>query len=441
MEPEIHPASAPDYLDPEYLRALQLRRLRATLERCYTRVAVFRERLQQRGLQPADVTSLSDVALLPFMQKSDLRDNYPYGLFAAPMKDVVRLHASSGTTGKPIVVGYTKDDIDLWSSLILRCFVATGMHAGDVLQNAFGYGLFTGGLGVHYGAERLGATVIPISGGNTQRQILVMKDFGVTAICCTPSYFVHLIEQVQACGLRFEDLQLKIGVFGAEPWTEGMRAHIQRATGIRAYDIYGLSEILGPGVGVECSAQAGLHLFEDHFLMEIIDPITGQVQPDGAVGELVLTTLTKQAFPMIRFRTHDLTSIISERCACGRTIRRISRIHSRSDDMMIIRGVNLFPSQIEAALLTVQSTTPHYQIVLTRQGGLDQIEVQLEVTPNMWGDRVSELETVRARLTHAIEQTVGLRVPVRLVEPHTISRSEGKAVRVIDQRGESKEMP
>jgi phenylacetate-CoA ligase len=440
MDPAIHPESAPDYLDPLALRALQLHRLRATLVRCYTHVAVFRQRMQERDMQPADVKSLEDVARLPFMQKTDLRDNYPYGLFATPMKDVVRLHASSGTTGKPIVVGYTRDDIDLWSRLMLRSFVATGMHAGDVLQNAFGYGLFTGGLGAHYGAERLGATVIPISGGHTQRQIMVMKDFGVTAICCTPSYFLHLIEEVHASNLRFDALGLKIGIFGAEPWTEGMRAHIQRETGIRAYDIYGLSEILGPGVAIECAHQAGLHLFEDQFLMEIVDPQTDQVRSEGEVGELVITTLTKQAFPMIRYRTHDLTSIIPEPCACGRTIRRIRRIHSRCDDMMIIRGVNVFPSQIEAALLSVMSSSPHYQILLTRHGGLDQIEVRLEVTEGMFGDRISQLETLQLRLAQAIEQTVGLRVPVHLVEPHTIARSEGKAVRVIDQREDAKEI-
>jgi phenylacetate-CoA ligase len=442
MEPAIHPESASDYLELGDLRALQLLRLRATLEHTYANVPLFRQRMQQRSLQPADVKTLDDITRLPFMHKSDLRDTYPYGLFATPLKDVVRLHASSGTTGKPIVVGYTRDDIDTWSRLMLRCFVAAGMHAGDVLQNSYGYGLFTGGLGAHYGAECLGATVIPTSGGNTQRQILVMKDFGVTAICCTPSYFLHLIEQVRASGLRFEELPLRIGIFGAEPWTEGMRAHIERMSGIRAYDIYGLSEILGPGVGIECARQAGLHIFEDHFLMEIVDPHTDQVLPDGQVGELVITTLTKQAFPMIRYRTHDLTSIIPEPCACGRTIGRISRIQSRSDDMLIIRGVNVFPSQIEAALLSVrqEETLPHYQILLTRRGGLDQLEVQVEVTEHMFGDRISELEAVQTRLALAIEHTVGLRVPVHLVEPHTIARSEGKAVRVIDKRGDREQI-
>jgi phenylacetate-CoA ligase len=436
METNIHPESIPDYMDSEELRTLQLQRLQATVQRCYDNVELFRQRMDKLGLTPADVRTLDDVAKLPFTQKTDLRDTYPYGLFAVPMKDVVRLHASSGTTGKPIVVGYTKDDLEVWSSVMLRSFAATGMHAGDVLQNAYGYGLFTGGLGAHYGAERLGATVIPISGGNTERQILVMKDFGVTALCCTPSYFIHLIEKVNASGVRFEELGVKIGVFGAEPWTEAMREYIQRESGIKAFDIYGLSEIIGPGVGIECSEQNGLHIFEDHFLMEIVDPKTDEVLPDGEEGELVITTLTKQAFPMIRYRTHDITSIIPERCACGRTIRRINRIRSRSDDMLIIRGVNLFPSQIEAALLSVEGTMPHYQILLTRKGGLDQIEVQVEVTPEMFGDRIREMESMQKKLAHAIEHITGLRVPVRLVEPNAIARSEGKAKRVVDNRNQ-----
>jgi phenylacetate-CoA ligase len=436
METDRHPESRPDYLEFGELRELQLQRLKATVSRCYNKVALFRSRMEERGLAPEHVRSLDDVAKLPLMRKTDLRDTYPYGLFASPLRDVVRLHASSGTTGKPIVVGYTRDDLDVWSSLVLRAFVATGLHAGDVLQNAYGYGLFTGGLGAHYGAERLGVTVLPISGGNTERQILALKDLGVTAICCTPSYFVHLIERVQASGISFQELSVRTGVFGAEPWTQAMRAYIERESGIKAYDIYGLTEIIGPGVGVECSEQAGLHIFEDHFLMEIVNPNTGEVLPDGHEGELVITTLTKQAFPMIRYRTHDLTSILTERCACGRTIRRISRIRSRCDDMMIIRGVNVFPSQIEAALLSVKGAVPHYQILLSRKGGLDQIEVQVEVTQEMFGDRISELEAMRARLMQAIEHITGLRVPVRLVEPNSIARSEGKAKRVIDKRNE-----
>ncbi len=440
MEPDIHPESIPDYLESGELRRLQLARLQDTVQRCYNNVDIFRQRMDERVLKPSDIRTLNDVAKLPFTQKTDLRDTYPYGLFAVPMKEVVRLHASSGTTGKPIVVGYTKDDLDVWSSVMLRSFAAAGMQSGDVLQNAYGYGLFTGGLGAHYGAERLGATVIPISGGNTERQILVMKDFGVTAICCTPSYFIHLIEKVNAGGVQFEELGVKIGIFGAEPWTEAMREYIQRESGIKAFDIYGLSEIIGPGVGIECVEQNGLHIFEDHFLMEIVNPETGEILADGTEGELVITTLTKQAFPMIRYRTHDITSIIAGRCACGRTVRRIKRIRSRSDDMMIIRGVNVFPSQIEAALLSIEEAVPHYQILLTRKGGLDQIEVQVEMTGEMFGDRIRELESVQKRLAQAIEHTVGLRVPVHLVEPHTILRSEGKAKRVIDQRSKRKDV-
>lgn len=431
MSADVHPESLLDYLEANTLRRLQLQRLQETVRRCHSHVELFRQRMAERGLKPSDIQSLDDLPRLPFTQKTDLRDTYPYGLFAVPLSDVVRLHASSGTTGKPIVVGYTRSDLDVWSSLMLRTFAATGMTSGDILQNAYGYGLFTGGLGAHYGAERLGATVIPISGGNTERQIMVMKDFGVTALCCTPSYFVHLMEKI---GGGFRDLGVRIGIFGAEPWSEAMREYMQRETGIKAYDIYGLSEIIGPGVGIECAEQNGLHIFEDHFLMEIVDPETDEVLPDGEVGELVITTLTKQAFPMIRYRTHDLTAIIPGSCPCGRTIRRINRIHSRSDDMMIIRGINVFPSQIEAALLSVEGTVPHYQILLSRSGGLDQIEVQVEVTDEMFGDRISELESVRRKLSHAIEHTIGLRVPVHLVESKTIARSEGKAKRVIDLR-------
>ena len=436
MKKEIHPESMPDFLEPGELRALQLARLQSTVRRCYDHVELFRKRMDERGVTPDDVRELADVQKLPFTQKTDLRDTYPYGLFAVPMSEVVRLHASSGTTGKPIVVGYTQDDLNVWSSVMLRSFAAAGMDENDVLQNAYGYGLFTGGLGAHYGGERLGATVIPISGGNTERQLMVMKDFGVTAICCTPSYFIHLIERVKESGVPFNELKIKTGVFGAEPWTEAMRDYIQRESGIRAYDIYGLSEIIGPGVGIECVEQHGLHIFEDHFMVEIVDPETDEVLPDGEYGELVITTLTKQAFPMIRYRTHDITAIIPERCACGRTIRRIQRIRTRSDDMMIIRGVNVFPSQIEAALLSIEETVPHYQILLTRKGGLDQMEVKVEVTKEMFGDRISELEAMRKKLMYAIEHTIGLRVPVHLVEPNSIARSEGKAKRVIDQRNE-----
>ena len=430
----FHPVSAPDFLPPDQLQALQLQRLQATVRRAFDHVALFRRRMEERHLSPGDVQSLDDVTQLPFAVKTDLRDTYPFGLFASPMQDIVRLHASTGTTGKPIVVAYTKEDIRVWANVMMRSFAACGLHAGDIIQNAYGYGLFTGGLGAHYGAEALGATVIPISGGNTQRQLTVMKDFGPTAICCTPSYFLHLIEQAAEAGLNLRDLPLRAGVFGAEPWTESMRRRIEADSGIKAYDIYGLSEIIGPGVAMECECQAGPHIFEDWFYPEIIDLKSGKPCADGEEGELVLTTLGKEAMPMIRYRTRDITALTSERCACGRTLRRIKRIGRRSDDMMIIRGVNVYPSQIETALLKVEGTLPHYQIILTRDKGLDEIEVQVEVTPEVFGDTVGALERVQLALSASIESTLGLRANVRLVQPQTIQRSEGKAKRVIDQR-------
>jgi phenylacetate-CoA ligase len=428
----FHPSSAPDYLPIRQLRDLQLRRLRAIVARAYQRVALFRQRMDERGLTPEKLQKLEDLQALPFTVKTDLRDTYPFGLFASPMEEIVRLHASSGTTGKPIVVAYTQQDLDVWASVMLRTFAACGLGQGDVIQNAYGYGLFTGGLGAHYGAEALGATVIPISGGNTERQLMVLQDFKVTALCCTPSYFVHLIERAKEMKLDFG--RLRVGVFGAEPWSDAMRARIQQDSGIHAFDIYGLSEIIGPGVASECEAQEGLHIFEDHFYPEIIDPATGAPLPDGSEGELVLTTLSKQAMPMIRYRTRDVTAIIPEQCRCGRTIRRIRRICRRSDDMFIIRGINVFPSQVETALLAVEGTLPHYQIVLTRDKGLDQMEVQVEVTPEVFSDKIRALEGLQDKLARSIEHTLGLRVAVHLVEPRTIQRSEGKAKRVIDRR-------
>jgi phenylacetate-CoA ligase len=430
----FHPASAPDFLPEERLEEVQLRRLKAVVARAYDKVALFRSRLEERGLTPDSIQRLADVAKLPFTVKSDLRDTYPFGLFASPMSDVVRLHASSGTTGKPIVVAYTREDVDVWSEVMARTFAACGLHRGDIVQNAFGYGLFTGGLGAHYGAEALGATVIPISGGNTDRQIMVMRDFGVTALCATPSYFLHVIERAGELGVDMKTLPLRVGVFGAEPWSDAMRLRIQQDAGIEAFDIYGLSEIIGPGVASECGAHDGLHVFEDHFYPEIIDPQSGEPLPDGSEGELVLTTLSKKAMPMIRYRTRDITQIIPERCACGRTMRRIRRIGRRSDDMFIIRGVNVYPSQVEAALLAVEGTLPHYQIILTRDHGLDQIAVEVEVTAEVFSDKVRALEDVRARLAHAIEHILGIRVDLRLVEPRSIERSQGKAKRVIDRR-------
>jgi len=422
----FHPVSGPDYLRVEQLRKLQLGRLQSVVRRAYSNV--------ERGLKPQAVRALDDLGQLPFTVKNDLRDTYPYGLFASPMSEIVRLHASSGTTGKPIVVAYTREDIDVWSSVMLRTFTACGLHQGDIIQNAYGYGLFTGGLGAHYGAEALGATVIPMSGGNTDRQIMVLKDFGVTAICCTPSYFLHILDRAAEMGVNFRELPLRAGIFGAEPWTEQMRRRIETETRIKAYDIYGLSEIIGPGVASECECQAGLHVFEDHFYPEIIDPETRAPLPIGVEGELVLTTLSKKAMPIVRYRTRDISAIEPEPCECGRTIRRIKRIGRRSDDMFIIRGVNVFPSQIEAALLAVEGTLPHYQIVLTRERDLDQMEVQVEVTPEVFSDKIRALEGLHAKISHAVENLLGIRASVRLVEPHTIQRSEGKAQRVIDRR-------
>jgi len=430
----FNPISAPDFLPLKQLRTLQLQRLKAIVERAYTHVPLMRQRMDDNHVKPEDIKSLDDIVRLPFTQKSDLRDTYPFGLFASPMSEIVRLHASSGTTGKPIVVAYTKDDIAVWANAIGRSFAACGINRGDIIQNAYGYGLFTGGLGVHYGAESIGATVIPISGGNTPRQLMLAKDFGTTVITCTPSYFLHLIDVAHDMGINLKDLPLRKGMFGAEPWTESMREHIEAESGIKAYDIYGLSEIVGPGVAMECECQAGPHIFEDWFYPEVVDPKTGKVCKDGVEGELVLTTLSKQAMPMIRYRTRDLTAITSEPCACGRTLRRIKRIGRRSDDMFIIRGVNVFPSQIETALLAVEGALPHYQIILTRDRGLDEIEVQVEVTADLFSDTVGGLEQLQHKISKSIETTIGLRAKVRLVQPKTIQRSEGKAKRVIDQR-------
>jgi phenylacetate-CoA ligase len=431
---DCHPANAPDYTPVAQLRELQLKRLQAVVVRAWQQVELFRSRMDERRLAPQDTRSLEDIGKLPFTEKSDLRDTYPFGLFARPMKDVVRLHVSSGTTGKPIVVAYTKEDVDVWTSVMVRCLAGCGLHHGDIVQVAYGYGLFTGGLGAHYGAEALGATVVPTSGGNADRQIMLMKDFGVTAICCTPTYFLHLIDRAAELGVELKELPLRAGVFGAEPWTDSMRRHIESMSSIEAFDIYGLSEIIGPGVGCECRRHQGLHIFEDHFYPEIVDPATGEPLADGNEGELVLTTLSKQAMPMVRYRTRDITSIMSGRCECGRTLRRIARIGRRSDDMLIIRGVNIFPSQVEAALLEIEGTLPHYQIVLTREQGLDEMEVQVEVTQQMFTDKIGALQGLHDRLQGALDHVLGIRVRVALVEANTIERSQGKARRVIDRR-------
>lgn len=434
VEIPFHPTSAADYLPEQQLRDLQLQRLKRIVKRAYDKVPLYRERMEARNFTPDQIKSLADIGNLPFTVKTDLRDTYPFGLFASPMEDIVRLHASSGTTGKPIVVAYTEDDLNVWKEVMVRAFACCSLHKGDIIQNAYGYGLFTGGLGAHGGAEALGATVVPISGGNTERQLMLLKDFNVTAICCTPSYFNFIIERGREIGYDFKKMPLRVGVFGAEPWTNEMRRHIEEASGIKAYDIYGLSEIIGPGVGCECACQDGIHIFEDHFYPEIIDPETGDVLPDGSLGELVLTTLSKDAMPMLRYRTRDMTSIMTEKCGCGRTIRRIARISSRSDDMFIIRGVNVFPSQIESALLAVEGVMPHYLIILYTENGLDSIEVQVEITPELFSDKVRAVEELQKKLASSIEHTLGLRVKLKLVAPGTVPRSEGKAKRVIDNR-------
>jgi len=422
-------------LPREALEAVQLRRLQATLERVHAVVPFYREQFHKAGMTPADIKSLGDLQRLPFTTKQDLRDNYPYGLFAVPMDNVVRIHASSGTTGKVTVVGYTARDIDTWAGLMARSLVAGGAGRGDIIHNAYGYGLFTGGLGVHYGAERLGASVIPISGGNTKRQVVIMKDFGPTILTCTPSYALYLAEVAAEMGIDFKTLKFKSGIFGAEPWSEAMRGEIEKKLHLAAIDIYGLSEVIGPGVAVECiEAKKGLHIFEDHFIPEIIDPATGEVLPHGQMGELVFTSITKEAFPVIRYRTRDITSLYPEPCICGRTHIRMGRVSGRSDDMLIIRGVNVFPSQIESVLMEVQGVEPHYQLVVEREGNLDILTVMVELGEQAFSDEVKKLQDLEKKIGRNIKDYLGVSAKVKLVEPKTIARSEGKAQRVIDKR-------
>ncbi len=424
-------------LPREVMETLQLKRLKQVVQRVYHTVGFYRRSFDNAGVQPDDITSLDDLKKFPFTTKQDLRDNYPFGLFAVPMSSVVRLHASSGTTGRATVVGYTRRDIDTWSELMARCLVAAGVTKNDILHNAYGYGLFTGGLGVHYGAETLGASVIPISGGNTKRQIMILQDFGPTAICCTPSYALNLAEQGRAMGVDMKALKLRVGIFGAEPWSEKMRAEIEDALGLAALNIYGLSEIMGPGVAMECiEDRQGMHIFEDHFLVEVIDPATGEVLPPGEPGELVFTTLTKEAFPLIRYRTRDISRLLPEPCRCGRTHIRMDRITGRSDDMLIIRGVNVFPSQIEAVLMGVEGLGPHYQIIVDREENLDTLEVQVEVSEKLFasGDEVKVLQGTERRIVKDIKDYLGISAKVKLVEPKSLQRFEGKASRVQDRR-------
>ncbi|WP_066640258.1 phenylacetate--CoA ligase family protein [Desulfolucanica intricata] len=411
---------------------VQLEKLRKLVYKVNQNVPFYQKAFEQVGLTAGDLSSIDDLRHLPFTTKQDLRDNYPYGLFAVPMDEVVRVHASSGTTGKPTVVGYTKNDLSTWADLVARALTMAGTTKSDFVHNAFGYGFFTGGLGIHYGAERIGATIIPISAGNTDRQIMIMRDFGSTILTCTPSYALYLAETAEGMGM--DSIHLKAGLFGAEPWTDQMRRQLEDKLGILALDIYGLSEVLGPGVGCECSEKAGLHIFEDHFIVEVIDPVTGTPLPDGEKGELVFTTLTKEALPVIRYRTRDISVIHREKCACGRTHARIERITGRTDDMLIIRGVNVFPSQIESVLLEFGETEPHYQLVVDRKDNLDSLEIWVELSANMFSDRVRFLEDLEARLRHRILSVLGISSRIKLVEPHTIPRSEGKAKRVVDRR-------
>jgi len=421
-------------MDRQQLTELQGERLRDMVERIYFNVPFYRTRLQEMGIEPGDIRSLDDLKKLPFTTKQDLRDNYPFGLFAVPQHDVVRLHASSGTTGKSTVVGYTHNDIMMWSEVVARSLTMAGITRDDIVQVAYGYGLFTGGLGVHYGAEKIGASVIPISGGNTKKQLQLLEDFGSTAIACTPSYAAYLGEAIAEEKLDRSKIKLKAGIFGAEPWTEEMRTQIQQLLGLKAYDIYGLSEVIGPGVSMECACQRGMHIFEDHFIPEIIDPETCEVLPYGTLGELVFTTVTKEAMPLMRYRTRDLTRLHAETCDCGRTLVRMEKCVGRSDDMLIIRGVNVFPSQVESVLLEMSETKPHYLLVVDRENNLDTLEIQVEVEDQFFSDEVKELEGLRKRISGNLASLLGLHASVRLVEPGTIERSMGKAQRVVDKR-------
>jgi len=418
----------------EEMRDCQSRRLIETVQRVYHNVPAYREKMQKIHLVPEDIKSINDLSKLPFTIKQDLRDNYPFGLFAVPMSEIVRVHASSGTTGKPTVVGYTRKDLATWSEVIARTLTAAGAHKQDIVHNAYGYGLFTGGLGLHYGSEKIGAAVIPISGGNSQRQIQLMHDLGSTVLACTPSYALHLAEAIEESPYKREHLKLRVGVFGAEPWTENMRKEIEAKLHIKAIDIFGLSEVIGPGVSSECECQCGLHVFEDHFIPEIIDPETLEVLPEGTKGELVFTCITKEGLPLIRYRTRDLSRLNHEVCKCGRTLVRMEKCSGRSDDMLIIRGVNVFPSQIEEVLLKMEGIHPHYLITVDRVNNLDNMLVQVEVEHEFFEDRISELQALSKKLQHNLVSALGISVNVKLVEPKTLTRSEGKAKRVIDNR-------
>ncbi len=421
-------------LDREVLKAVQLKRLQELVKYVYGNVPFYNEKMNELNVKPDDIKSLEDITKLPFTEKEDLRKNYPDGLFATSKRDIVRIHASSGTTGKPTVVAYTKEDIDLWQNMMARALYAGGVTAADIFQIAYGYGLFTGGLGFHYGAERIGAIVIPVSGGNTAKQLMLMQDLKTTVLACTPSYAIYLGEEALKRGIDIKNFGIKEGFFGGEPWSENIRKKIEELWDIKAYDHYGLSEIIGPGVAFECSQQNGLHINEDHFYPEIVDSKTLEPVPDGEVGELVITTLTKKGMPLLRYRTKDLTKVISRSCECGRTLVKIHRIMGRADDMLIIRGVNVFPSQIEEALLSVEEVQPHYMIIVDRINSMDVIEVQVEVNENVFSDEIKDLEAFEIKVKNQIENILGISVSVKLVAPNTIERFSGKAKRVIDKR-------
>ncbi|MBO4962872.1 MAG: phenylacetate--CoA ligase [Clostridia bacterium] len=417
----------------EEMKNLQSARLVKLVDYVYHNVEFYRKKMQAAGVMPSDIKSIDDITKLPFTTKDDLRDNYPFGLFAVPNSEIVRIHASSGTTGKATVVGYTRRDLDIWSECVARCFAMANVGKQDIIQIAYGYGLFTGGLGAHSGAEKIGAMVVPMSTGNSKKLTTMMVDFGATAIACTPSYLLHISEVLEKEGM-LDKIKLKAAICGAEPWTEKMHKEIESKLNIKAYDIYGLSEVMGPGVACDCDYHAGLHIHEDHFYPEIINSATMQPCQDGETGELVFTTLTKEGLPLIRYRTKDLTSITHEKCECGRTTARISRFKGRVDDMLIIRGVNVFPSQVEAALVDVEEVTPHYMMIVDRVNNLDTLEIQVELDSKYYTDEIKQIEAISKKIAHVIQQALGINAKIKIVEPQSIARSQGKAVHVIDNR-------
>ena len=429
FSPEIEIASR------DSLHAIQSARLIKTVKRCYENIPFYKAKFDEIGLKPEDIHSIDDISKLPFTVKQDLRDHYPFGLFAVPRDELVRVHASSGTTGKQTVVGYTRGDIDRWSECVARALTAAGTTPSDYIHVSYGYGLFTGGLGLHYGVEKLGATAVPVSTGNTMRQLMLLKDFGATAIACTPSYALYLAEELKTAGLTTDDLMLKTGIFGAEPWTEEMRREIEDRLKIEAFDIYGLSEISGPGVAMECKSHCGKHVYEDFFYPEIIDPYTLKPLPYGEKGELVFTTLTKECIPLIRYRTRDICTLYNEPCECGRTLVRMGKIEGRSDDMLIIRGVNIFPSQIETVLLNIGGMIgPHYRIILDRVGSLDTLEIQVELAEHAFSDEIRDIENLKARISHDMQSMLGVSAKITIVSPRSLPRSEGKSNRIVDRR-------